>query len=46
MHRLAQGADIRTVQGLHEHSDVKTTRVVTPELNRDPSGAQRPADLF
>jgi hypothetical protein len=42
MHRLAQGADIRTVQGLHEHSDVKTTMVVTPQLNRGPSGAQGP----
>jgi hypothetical protein len=45
-HWLAQGADIRTIQGLLEHSDVKTTMVDTPVLNRGPSGAQRPADLF
>ena len=45
-HWLAQGADIRTIQGLHEHSDVKTTMVDTPQLNRGPSGAQRSADLF
>ena len=39
---VGQGADIRTIQGLHEHSDVTTTRVDTPVLNRGPSGGQGP----
>jgi site-specific recombinase XerD len=35
-HRLAQGADIRTIQGLLEHSDVKAKMVDAPVLNRRP----------
>ena len=35
-HRLAQGAGIRTIQGLLEHSDVKAKMVDDPALNRRP----------
>ena len=41
---LEGGYDIRTVQGLLGHKDVKTTMICTHVLNRGPAGVQRPAD--
>ena len=35
-HRLAQGADIRTIQGLLEHSEVNAKMVDAPVPNRRP----------
>jgi len=45
-HLLADGYDIRTVQELLGHKDVKTTMIYTYVLNRGGKGVRRPVDAL